>query len=201
MMPTSISAPVLTSTSNMAVAQDAGIPHNPITHQAFHESHERTSDENVAYQARSLAKKIETGGPKSYKKNQLNRLGAAIKGRFGKGQGSYSQLQEEDTSAAVRKNLCNDKIKDLTGNGKVPRRTVIASPTTATLNNIDAEAETDPLLSKPRSQEYLSVPTDFQDDDSQFGSLSRSFNSAVEKLNQVDTDADENVGRDTVQVS
>ena len=134
-------------------------------------------DETTAVEARDLADKIRKEEANAEKpRGRLQKLSDTLRDRLRKG----DHLGVEDSSTLNHKiarrraetiNLCKEKIKDLTGSGLVRRKSIDANLS----KHLDAE---DPPLLKKTSQVF----TLGEENASQYGSLSRSFNSALEKL-------------------
>lgn len=154
-----ISAPILTSTSNSKVAAVESVNLNP--------------DMTTAVEARHLAEKIEE--EKQDRRKFVDVLKNAAQRR-------KSTNIEESAPLTRRRvetiNLYKDKIKNLTGTGGVRRKPTNAGRCDLVHQNSQAALIQAADLSCKRSKAALD---DF-DADSHFGSLTRSFNSALEKL-------------------
>ena len=175
-----ISAPMLTSTTNAKVAAAEGVQcRGTFTIEHCHET--------TAAEARHLAGKIETEHHRPGR-----RFVDVLKDKLRRRERSFAKLDEDTTSLGINRrraetiNLCKDKIKNLTGNGHIKRMSIT--------DNTSKHAGIEHLLSRKESQAALiinrktsQIALDFDsqhqpDNDSHFGSLSRSFNSALEKL-------------------
>ena len=200
-----ISAPVLTSTTNVKVADVEGVHCHELTEESFDKSTWSDKagwipdkDERTANEARMLAGKIEAEEASQDKPGRLIRLGAAVKDILkGRKNGSFTQLEDESLVVGRRHaetiNLCKSKIRHLTGSGHIRRKSV--QVTAGNHSNDDdmmqanpgsstaLQAAEQPLLSSKNSQDFLSITSDLDDGGTKFGSLTRSFNSALDKLN------------------
>ena len=184
-----ISAPILTSTTNVKVAEAEGVHYGELTQDTFDKSKwssklgRSRDDHTTAEEARELADKISKEEADAEKpRGRLQKLGDALRGKL---RNNDDPKVEEESSLnhklarrrAETLNLCKAKIKDLTGNGLVRRKSIDGKP------DKRADAEDPPLLKKI-SQAELTLG---EDNASQHGSLSRSFNSALEKLDMTAT--------------
>ena len=199
-----ISAPVLTSTTNVKVADVEGVHCDELAEESFDKSTwpnkvgwNPDKDETAANEARMLAGKIEAEEASQDKPGRLVRLGAAVKDILkGRKNGSFTQLEDESLVVGRRHaetiNLCKSKIRHLTGSGHIRRKSV--QVTAGNHSNDDdmqarpgssaaLQAAEQPLLSSKNSQDFLSITSDLDDGGTKFGSLTRSFNSALDKLN------------------
>lgn len=196
-----ISDPILTSTTNVDVAESERVRYDELTREVMNKSEpfsqlSRTHDPDqaMADQPQYLTEKIETAETNLIRQGRLTRFGVAVSELLGKGHGTrFRRLEEEESFSLARMhaetaNLCKDKIKNLTGNGRVRRKSVNITCPVYTSPDIRAHAEADPPLLSRDSQELLPLATEHPDIRSEFGSLSRSFNSALEKLNLLDTE-------------
>lgn len=212
-----ISAPILTSTTNVSVARAEGVHCGEISEAAFSQS---TWDSQVGWVATDsqnskdapqihasgeaglspvaenqasvdgtpskrerilrlknvISNKIRAGHPRfhltSSQKHQIDRADGE------KGQVSGTALKRRLSRRAESISLYKGKIKGLTGNDHVRRRSVNTTQSTA-----DAKEDADP----PLLGELMDVPTtdiaaQHSDAESPFGSLTKSFASAVDKL-------------------
>ena len=197
-----ISAPVLTSTTNVKVADVEGVHCHELTEESFDKSTWSDKagwipdkDERAANEARMLAGKIEAEEASQDKPGRLVRLGAAVKDILkGRKNGSFTQLEDESLVVGRRHaetiNSCKSKIRHLTGSGHIRRKSVQVTAG----NNDDMmqarpgssaalQAAEQPLLSSKNLQDFLSITSDLDDGGTKFGSLTRSFDSALGKLN------------------
>lgn len=178
-----ISAPILTSTTNAKVAAVEGVECGNI-----HDDLSNSAHQTTALEARHLAEKMQTKQPEDNSRQRLvDVLKKAIRRRE---RSSFTKIDEETVSVSRRRaetvNLCKTKIKTLTGNGHVRRKSINntdknAVPDTQGLSRKTSRAALIDL--SRRSSQAALVDFDSQlGNDSPFGSLTRSFNSALEKL-------------------
>lgn len=203
-----ISAPVLTSTTNVKVADMEGVHCDELTEESFDKSTWSNKvgwvsdiDESAAEEARMLAEKIEAEESSQDKPGRLVRLGAAVKGILrGKRNEKFTQLEDESLSVGRRHaetiNLYKSKIRNLTGSGQIRRKSVQVTAGNKHGDEDMMQAQSgpsaalpsaeQPLLTSKKSQDFLSITSDLDDGGTKFGSLTRSFNSALDKLNFAD---------------
>jgi hypothetical protein len=169
---TVISAPILTSTTNSKMANQEGV----------HCGGFRT-DETTASDARMLAEKIQAEEAKAYLENPRRRFVDILKEKLRRRQ-EFEKLEEAvpiSRKRAETMNLCKDKIKNLTGNGHIRRKSI--NPAIAEQHLHRKESQAALITANQTIRETAHLEFDSQpDNDSHFGSLSRSFNSALEKL-------------------
>ena len=160
-----ISAPILTSTSNSKVAAVESVQYK---------------DHTTAREARRLAGEIEAESV------HPRRLVDVLKSKLRK-RTAFTKMEEDTCNGMTRRraetmNLCKDKIKNLTGNGHIKRKS-ITNTNTARYEPILHRKESQAALLRRASQAALDFESQQQpDNDSHFGSLTRSFNSALDKL-------------------
>lgn len=206
-----ISAPILTSTTNTEVARSEGVHCGEISDLAFSQStwnsqvgwiaksadnqgNGKSSHKAGDHGQTSERKEMFTDVPERVR-GRIQRLGAAIRSRIRSAplrtqHAALHQEQSEDTGEihspalerglsrrrAEARNLYKGKIKGLTGNGHVRRKSVNDSKESPV-------SQQDPPLLGDEIVGTLPDPNgDPSDNDSAFGSLTRSFTSAVDKL-------------------
>lgn len=209
-----ISSPTLTGTTNVNVAERECVqcdvpPQEAVSESGLSGQLGQTHDtgQDAANEARYLAERIESQETNSCKQGRFTRLAMAISALLGKkDRERFSRLDEEEPLSLARihaetTNLCKDKIKNLTGNGRVRRKSINVTYPVCMSPGICADNEADPPLLSKKSQEYLPTTAEIQDSCSAFGSLSRSFNSALEKLNLLDTGHHNGSSRNVVEVT
>ena len=208
-----ISAPMLTSTTNTKVAEVEGVHCGELTQETFNKStwsnklgwvSAEDDHRTAATQARSLAERIEAEEKFQLKPvARLQKIGDALLARFrsngGQRRGSFDMMDSSTTDQATEAskmaniqaetvNLCRDKIRNLTGQTQHYQRT---RPTNLlkTTPKPGAEKWDPPLLhhgDHSCSSAALSETSDTpnfhtNDHSSQVGSLTRSFNSALDR--------------------
>ena len=211
-----ISAPILTSTTNVAVARTEGVHFGEISDLAFSQSTwnsqvgwvatnsqdsgatpQSEASEQLASGRQGAQQNVLPDKQPSSGKGRILRLKNVIRSKIRNGHvdeqaqhvaGAAEDEIKQDSVPAVKRdlsrrraetlNLYKGKIKELTGNGHIRRRSGNNSKLTAE----SREGGDPPLLG-----DIIDVPTtDFaaehSDGESPFGSLTKSFASAVDKL-------------------
>ena len=174
-----ISAPVLTSTTNSKVAATEGVA----CQDTFGEEH---SYETSGTEARRLAE-IMVERPMPHHRPS-RRFVDMLKEKLRRRERNFVKIEEEPTGIHRRRaetiNLCKDKIKNLTGNGYINRKSITESDSrqSGTEHLLGYKDSRSALLRKTSQAALEFDSQNHPDNDSHFGSLSRSFNSALEKL-------------------
>lgn len=167
-----ISAPILTGTTSSKM----------VNQKSVHCGDFRT-DETTASDARMLAEKIQAEEAKAYLENPRRRFVDFLKEKLRRRQ-DFEKLEEPipiSRKRAETMNLYKDKIKNLTGNGYIRRKSINPATTEQHLHRKESQAAL--ITVNETVQETAHLEFDSQPDhNSHFGSLSRSFNSALEKL-------------------
>jgi hypothetical protein len=178
-----ISAPILTSTTNAKVAEAEGVYCGELTQETCDKSTWSSKvgwipdDQAAAQEARTLADKIRQEATNLEKpEGRLQKLAHTLLRRPKPEDPLRVDRNSSLNHKIVRRraetvNLCKEKIKDLTGNGLVRRKSIDPK-------RDRQDPESPPLLRKTFQAGLASN----EDGDSQYGSLTRSFNSALEKL-------------------
>ena len=179
-----ISAPILISTTNPKVALAEGVQCRE-TFGEEHRNHEQTAE------ARILAEKImvEQSTPHSRPRRRYVDM---LKARIRRKESTFTKIDKDGEITGINRrraetiNLCKDKIKHLTGNGYINRKSTIETSNSnkhAGIERILSHKESRAALLRKTSHAALCLESQYQaDNDSHFGSLSRSFNSALEKF-------------------
>ena len=212
-----ISAPILTSTTNVTVARTEGVHCGEISEAAFSQStwnsqvgwvategqHSKEAPQTLSSGGAGLSpvaeNQVSVDGARS-KRGRMLRLRNTVssKIRAGNPHSHITASQKQQTDGAEREgehvgdptlrrgfsrraemiNLYKGKIKGLTANGHVRRKSV---------NNIQSTADAKDDEDPPLLGEFIDVPTtdiaaQHSDVESPFGSLTKSFASAVDKL-------------------
>ncbi len=216
-----ISAPVLTSTTNVGVARAEGVHCGEISDLTFSQS---TWNSQVGWVATSTgvpaerqpgpdtpglgppAGRIPAGGRETpsnkapSRRERVFRLGYAVRNKIkggplwkpvGRRLESHSSSPREDTHdrttgdatengpahrGAEKLNLYKGKIRGLTGHAHIRRKSLSSAKDLAETNRDP------PLLGDFTGKQVVDASTEQSDGDSAFGSLTRSFASAVDKL-------------------
>ena len=173
-----ISAPILTSTSNFKVAAQEGVLCEECT----------GIDETTASEARILAEKIQAEEAKEYLENPRRRFVDVLKDKLRRrDRTDFAKIEEEPGLTRRRAetiNLCKDKIKNLTGNGHIKRKSMGSGdkPAFAEQHHLTRKESQAALITSRHDELPLDLDPTEACDESNFGSLTRSFNSALEKL-------------------
>ena len=194
-----ISAPVLTSTTNVKIARSEGVHCGELTPEIFDKSTwdskigwvpDEEEDSDAAAQARRIARDVAAEGQHAESDEKANRFTQAFKDRFRgdhaqRSRQSFSLLREDfsnghDTKLAQYKaetlNFCKDKIRSI--------KDITQSQTRLHLENkppittVEQRCDQPLLHSKHAGSPQLPANNDTS---SQFDSLTRSLNSILDK--------------------
>lgn len=175
-----ISAPILTSTTNSKVAAAERVA----CRDTFGEEHPYETTVTEAHKLADIM--VERPTPRH---RPSRRFVDVLKNKIRRRERNFTKIEEEPTGNHRRRaetiNLCKDKIKNLTGNGYINRKSITESNNNrySGTEHLLGHKESRAVLLRKTSQAALDFDSQHQPDhDSHFGSLSRSFNPALEKL-------------------